>query len=168
MQLLVVRHGIAEEPDIAYRRGVSDDNRELTKEGREKMQRAARGLKLKIEKIDLIFHSPLLRAQQTAEIIAAEYKAAQLELLKQLRPETDPADTISELAPLIGDFENIAIVGHQPHVSAFISYVLTARYGNFVNMKKGAVCCLQFPNRLREGQAILNWHVNNSFLRDLG
>ena len=167
MRLLVVRHGIAEEYEEAYRRGVSEEQRELTQEGREKMQRAARGLEKKLEGIDLIFHSPLVRARQTAEIIGGAYKGVQLDVLNELRPESDPSHTLLALSPLLIDCECVAIVGHQPHVSAFISYALSARATNFVAMKKGAMSLLEFPGRMREGQAILRWHLNNSFLRDL-
>ena len=167
MQLLVVRHGIAEEYQEAIARGVSDDNRELTREGREKMERSVRGLKSKHESLDLILHSPLVRARQTAEIIASAYKGVQLDILKEMRPESDPEHTLAALVPIVGGFENVAIVGHQPHVSAFISYVLTGRHGNFVAMKKGAMSLLEFVGSMRAGQAILRWHVNNAFLRDM-
>ena len=167
MQLLIVRHGIAQEYEDASRRGISEEARGLTEEGRDKMNRAARGLKTRLDKLDLIFHSPLVRAQQTAEIIAAAYKGVQLDILKELRPECDPAHTLATLSPLIANCESVAIVGHQPHVSSFISYALAAHAANFVTMKKGAMCLLEFPGRVREGQAILRWHVNNSFLRDI-
>jgi len=168
MQLLVVRHGIAEEYQDAYRRGISEEDRELTAEGRDKMQRAADGLKQKLEKLELVFHSPLVRARQTAEIVASKYKGVRIDVLSELRPESDPAHTLAVLGPLLSECESAAIFGHQPHVSAFISYALTARAASFVTMKKGAMCLLEFPARIREGQAILRWHVNNSFLRDLG
>ncbi len=45
----------------------------MTESGRKKMQRAAAGLLSEVEFIDVLAASPLLRARQTADIVAEVY-----------------------------------------------------------------------------------------------
>ena len=63
MQLLVIRHGIAENPS-AVATGQDDSGPQLSKEGKQMMKRVAAGLHELVDKIDVIGASPLLRAQQ--------------------------------------------------------------------------------------------------------
>jgi phosphohistidine phosphatase SixA len=55
MQLILIRHGIAEDRAA----GEDDALRALTKEGREKMTRVARGLRCAVDSIDLLASSAL-------------------------------------------------------------------------------------------------------------
>jgi phosphohistidine phosphatase len=69
MELIIVRHGIAEA--LGKRNEFSDEKRVLTAEGRSRMREIVKGLtKLGIE-VDSVFSSPLARALETAEILAA-------------------------------------------------------------------------------------------------
>ena len=70
MNVLVIRHAIAEDRDVFARTEKDDDERPLTDEGRKKMARGAQGLHTLVPKLDLIASSPLVRAQQTAAIVA--------------------------------------------------------------------------------------------------
>jgi phosphohistidine phosphatase len=71
MKLLIIRHAVAEERDAWANTGKSDDERPLTTEGRGKMARNARGLREGVPSVDLVATSPLVRARQTAEIVAS-------------------------------------------------------------------------------------------------
>ncbi|MBV8149574.1 MAG: histidine phosphatase family protein, partial [Candidatus Eremiobacteraeota bacterium] len=67
MIVYFVRHGAAVD---AQEWSGSDDNRPLTQKGRDRMERVGERLEdLEIE-ADAIVTSPLLRAKQTAEILA--------------------------------------------------------------------------------------------------
>src|SRR6185503_15164237 len=57
--VLVIRHGIAEEPADAHAAGRGDAERELTKEGRYKLKDSMAGLATLVDDIDLIASSPL-------------------------------------------------------------------------------------------------------------
>ncbi len=65
MEFYIVRHGIAE----GYAAG-GDAERALTEEGRTKIAEVAAGLARAGVEIDHLYSSPLLRARQTAEILA--------------------------------------------------------------------------------------------------
>ena len=72
MQLFLLRHGLAVE------RGThgfeEDDTRPLTPKGRRQLQKTTAAMKKLEPDFDLILSSPLLRAKQTAEIVAAGLK----------------------------------------------------------------------------------------------
>lgn len=82
MELYLIRHGIAQEqsPDIP------DGDRQLTKKGKDKTQRVAQRLQAIGVEFDLILTSPLVRAQQTAQILMDQGLAPQLETFSSLAP----------------------------------------------------------------------------------
>src|SRR5258706_7668086 len=67
-ELYLVRHGVAEERGDAW---PDDAKRPLTDEGISRMRKVTRGLAELGVSLDLILTSPLVRARQTAEILAA-------------------------------------------------------------------------------------------------
>ncbi|MBL8251645.1 MAG: histidine phosphatase family protein, partial [Candidatus Competibacter sp.] len=73
MKLLLVRHAIAEDAEAFIAGGGSDARRPLTEVGRKKMRKGANRLRAQLERIDLLACSPLVRARETAEIIARAY-----------------------------------------------------------------------------------------------
>ena len=70
MKLLLVRHAIAEEAEAFIAAGGTDAQRPLTEIGRKKMRKGANRLRALLGRIDVLAHSPLLRARETAELIA--------------------------------------------------------------------------------------------------
>ena len=70
MKVLLVRHAIALDRDTP---GISDDLRPLTEEGVLRFKKTARAL-AELVKADLVLTSPLLRAKQTAEILARQWE----------------------------------------------------------------------------------------------
>lgn len=68
MRLYIVRHGIA--VDRADPAATTDEERWLTDEGKAKTRLVALGLQALGVEIDAIFSSPLVRARQTAEVLA--------------------------------------------------------------------------------------------------
>src|SRR5438270_12691065 len=97
MDLLIIRHGIAEDKDDFAKTGESDDRRPLTAEGRMKMTHAAEGLREIAPGISLLASSPLVRAHQTAEIVAEVYGIEVRSTTEALRPEA-PFDEFVEWA----------------------------------------------------------------------
>ena len=73
MKLLVVRHGPAGDPEAWKAEGRDDRLRPLTPDGKKAMRQATAGLGRLIRRVDVIISSPLVRATQTAEIVAERY-----------------------------------------------------------------------------------------------
>ena len=88
MKLLVIRHGPAGDREAWATEGRDDRLRPLTPDGKKEMRQVAKGLRTLIPGIDLIATSPLVRAAQTAEIVAKQY-ATESVALEALAPGHD-------------------------------------------------------------------------------
>lgn len=155
MQLYLVRHAIAVDRDDA---GVqSDDARPLTPEGVKKMRRNAKALRRLEAPIEAVWTSPLVRAAQTAEILAAEFSiSSRLRTLEALRPDGSFEAITTELR-LCADSPGIALVGHEPFLGEFTSYLLTGSRAAEVEFKKGGVACLEIADFGDPLRARLRW-----------
>ena len=167
MKLLVIRHAIAEDRDDWAETGQDDAFRPLTEKGRRKMRAAAQGLKRVGPRIDLLAASPLLRAVQTAEIVAEAYGGMEPVTIAQLIPEREPVDLLRWLQMHTGR-STVAVVGHEPHLSNLICWLLTARSESWIQLKKGSACLLDLGDAPRAGGATLRWALAPSQLRRLG
>jgi phosphohistidine phosphatase len=161
MILLVVRHAIAEDHSAA----LPDELRPLTKEGRAKMRKAALGLVEEVPELDALGTSPLERAKQTAEILRKAYgKKVDAESLKGLLPDARPDEILPWLKKQRG---TAAIVGHEPHLSRTVGYLLSGHEDGFLDLRKGGACLLEFTEEPRPGGAQLLWHMKPSQLKRL-
>jgi len=104
--------------------GEPDAVRPLTAEGRE--QARALGEKLAAHGLDAVVCSPLLRARETAELIARA-AGVEPETEEQLAPG---ADVTSLSAAVSGKGETVVVVGHQPDCSEIV-LVLTGEDRSF-------------------------------------
>jgi phosphohistidine phosphatase len=103
VRVYLVRHGEAAP-------GEPDEERRLTPEGREQSRRVAEQLASAQPRPDAVLHSPLVRARETAELIAAPLG---------IEPEPDDrlapgATTDNVRAAAAGRGEAVVLVGHQP------------------------------------------------------
>src|SRR5438034_11639970 len=67
-EIYLIRHGLAEERGDSW---PDDAKRPLTDEGISRMRKSVRGLSRLGVTLDVVLTSPLVRARQTAEIVAA-------------------------------------------------------------------------------------------------
>jgi phosphohistidine phosphatase len=114
MTLYILRHGVAEnEPPP----GGDDGARRLTARGREKVREAAAGMRALGLKFDAILTSPLPRAAETAELVAAVCAGGPApEVFAALSTGVAPADTVAALKPY-ERHDHLIIVGHEPGLS---------------------------------------------------
>jgi len=164
MQLLVVRHGIAQERGTPGVR--SDADRVLTDEGRRKTTLAAKGLRAVGCAPGIIGTSPYARAAETAEIIADVLASDRsVETCPFLEPGGDVDDLVDWLRDC--DDESAMIVGHMPDL-AEMTIVLLTNGGDFdMQFKKAAACCLEFDGPPALGMARLVWLMQPRQLRAL-
>ena len=166
MELLIVRHAIAvEHGDPAFE---NDDDRPLTPEGIHKFRLAARGLKEVAPKLDRIVSSPLIRARQTAEILREIVSPhRKIDFSELLIPSGEHAELAAHLNTL--GVESIAVVGHEPHLSSFTSYLLAGKEDTVsVVYKKGGAALLNFPEGIAAKSGMLEWLIQPGALRDIG
>jgi phosphohistidine phosphatase len=151
--LYVVRHGIAEERDA----DVEDDARKLTRKGKDRMKLVAKGLADVGIRFDVIMTSPLARALQTARILEKYcMEEGSVEETDLLEPDASFDDLIDGLNRLEG-VDSVAIVGHEPFLSGFVSYCLSGQGSSFIRLKKGGVASLGIDGAVKPGQCLLVW-----------
>ena len=121
IRIYLVRHGIA--LDHEDRGDLPDDDRPLTSKGRRRFRRAARAFARLGEPIDFIFTSPLIRASQTAEILAGALKASEVGVLEELRPGGAVGKLLAEVGRRVKDEQGVALVGHDPQMSQLVATV---------------------------------------------
>src|SRR6476660_1955683 len=123
MELYVIRHAIAEPVGTGYE--FTDEKRSLTEEGRSRMREVVKGLKKLGVQLDLILTSPLVRAVETAEILAGSLGINKKEIrhTKALAPGAGVEQVFAEIKNEAGA-ESIAVVGHQPGLGHLISRIV--------------------------------------------
>jgi len=139
VNLYFLRHGPAF--DQAEWSG-TDFDRPLTKEGRRRMAREAEAFVRLALKLDVIVTSPLVRARETAEIVAVALKqTGALVVDDRVGLDFD----VSRLAAILGDHRAtnaVMLVGHEPGMSETIGRVVGAAR---VEMKKGGLAYVELP-----------------------
>jgi len=173
MKLLIVRHAIAEDREVYRQRadGSNDDFRPLTDEGVRKMRKNASGLRELVGRPRLLVSSPLTRAIQTAEILAEAWKGLHYEISEALRPEAKFEDLVrwlAENAPAGPDARStvVAVVGHEPHLSGLIHWLVSGtKKSSRIDLKKGGACLIEFDGKPGVGQGRMAWLLPPSVLR---
>jgi phosphohistidine phosphatase len=164
-QVLVVRHAEAEDPADALLAGRSDAQRRLTKTGIYRMRRGAAGLASLVDGIHVILSSPLTRAIQTAEILAAAFPRASRLQNARLAPGFDAGKLLSWISR---EPTAIALVGHEPDLSLWIGFMTAGVSRSLIRMKKGSICRLDMPDHAQPGEARIAWCLTLRQLAKLG
>ena len=149
MTIYLIRHAHAVE-------GEDDARRPLSDKGRRQIRTMARFLRRsgRLETREF-WHSPLVRARDTASLLAAAMKAdVRLVEVSGIEPYADPAVLAARLKRLR---RSVAVVGHEPHLSTLATLLLLGRAEQPVLvLKKGAVAALE----RKDGRWRLRWQVS--------
>ena len=160
--LYLVRHGLAAERGSEF---PNDDERPLTSEGIERLRVQALGLRELNVRFDRVLTSPLVRAAQTAEIVAAGLGcAAPLVTVDALRP-AGRYDALLAALGRLGRDRSVALVGHMPSIGEFAARLIGA--SEPLPFKKGGVCCIEADTLPPSGAGQLLWFVPPRALRAL-
>lgn len=169
MKLYILRHA------TAWPRGATeytlDSERPLTEEGVEEARAAATALKRLKKQPELIITSPFVRARQTAEQAAAILgPGLEIQEMPELQPEAKPADTSKAVQAMAARCKEILLVGHEPHVSAWIGYLISAGTGEVqCQMKKGGMASVAVEQKiLSRGSGTLTWLLTPKQLALIG
>ena len=156
MNLFLLRHGLAvERAEFDF---ASDGLRPLTAKGRQQLRQTCVALRRMKLDFNLILSSPLVRARQTAEIVAAELKLKKrLSFADELKPGGNPKKLVQKIFHQNPTANNILLVGHEPDWSRLLSLLVSGGPGLQLDFKKGGLAKLEIE-KLRAGQcAALAW-----------
>jgi len=165
MEIIFLRHAPAADKEAWARTGKPDSERALTTDGRKRAREAAKGLAAFVETVDLVATSPWSRARETAEIAAKAFGAPLVES-NYLLPHRSPGSLAGWLSGLDG--ERVIVVGHEPHLSKVVSWLLAGGASrSFVGLKKAQAVMLE-TKKAAAGSATLIWSLPPKVLRALG
>ena len=165
--LMLVRHGIADDRELARAAGLDDDRRALTEDGTRKFRKAAVGLWRLVPELHAVLTSPLLRAVETAELLVAPF--GRRPIVQQ--PELAPGSDWRALGPVLKGYPAdawIACVGHEPDLGRLAAWLLTGEERGFFKFKKGGAAALELEDGFRPAGASLMWLLTGAQLRHLG
>jgi len=166
MNLYIVRHAIAVERGTpGYEE--DDSQRPLTEKGRKKMQKIAKGLQQFGVELDMILTSPYVRARDTAEILATEFnRKDKMGFTENLIPPGKFEPLLTEINEKY-TVKSLALVGHEPMLSQFVSWLTTGNTETKITLKKGGVCCLSVDKLGQESRATLEWLLTPAVMVEL-
>ncbi|RXK55328.1 phosphohistidine phosphatase SixA [Oleiharenicola lentus] len=149
MTIYLIRHAHAVEGDDDARRPLSDKGRRQIRAMAKFLRRSGR---LKTREF---WHSPLERAKNTAALLAGDMELdAKLSEVAGVEPYANPATMAAKLKSIR---RSVAVVGHEPHLSALATLLILGRAEHPVLvLKKGAVAALE----RKDGRWALRWQVS--------
>ena len=166
LELYLVRHAIAAERGDEW---PDDAKRPLTKRGIRRFRECVVGLRQLEAAVEEIFTSPLVRAVQTADVLAAGMDPKPpVKMLDALAPGHTAQQVMAQLGKVARQ-RRIALVGHEPDLGELAAHLIGA--SRAIPFKKGGVCRLDIESLAskRSGaSATLIWLVGPKVLRNLG
>ena len=156
MELIIIRHA------EAVPRGQSDVNadadRALTEHGHAQAHALMPALQGRVARLDVILTSPLLRARQTAEDLLERWPDPKpaLRQCEELAPDAKPGKLARVLRKLRKEW--VALVGHQPDLSAHIAWLIGSKKAQLDLAKAGIarITCAESPDK---GTGTLVWLI---------
>ena len=137
-----------------------DDQRPLTNKGRAQSERLGAFLESVAFRPDVIASSPLVRAAQTAEIVADK-----LGMKVKLDDRLGDSLSIGALEAVLADLavRKPLLVGHDPDFTMLVGTLCDA---SGVEMKKGALARIDISRPLEQGAGLLRWLVPPDLLKN--
>ena len=162
-ELYLVRHAIAAERGEAW---PDDDQRPLTERGISRFKECVDGLVWLDVVVDEIFTSPLVRARQTAGVLASGLAGKPaIKILEALAPGEAPSSVLAQLGRAARR-RRLALVGHEPGLGELAAHL--TRAGRALPFKKGGVCRIDVESLTSHRAGALTWFLTPRMLRRLG
>lgn len=164
-ELYIMRHGIAVDRGTA---GYADDaKRPLTPDGRKRMKEITVGLMRAGFDPDWIVTSPLVRAAETAEIVADGLGGrVPRDDCDALRPGGSPEALLTFLAKQPGR-RRVLVVGHEPDLSELAARLVGAGRHAHLGFKKGGCCLITFQEFPPRAPGQLLWWLTPRLMRKM-
>ena len=149
MQLYILRHADADTE------AATDAARTLSEKGEGQAREVAQFCSKHEIQPDVIFASPLIRAQQTAKPVAKELRL-EVTTARWLTCGATPEGILAELAAL-KDASAVMLVGHEPDLGHLIAHLLGGERGS-VHVRKASLTFIEAV-MLRKGGGRLEFSM---------
>ena len=160
--MYLVRHAIAAERGEEW---PDDTRRPLTDIGITRFREVVDGLAWLHVEIDEIFSSPLVRARQTATLLAQGLgNKTSVKTLDAMAPGHSPRQVMNELSRA-AKRRRIALVGHEPGLGELAAHLIGS--SRALPFKKGGVCHIAVQGLTSRRPGELVWSIPPKVLRRL-
>jgi phosphohistidine phosphatase len=161
LKVLFIRHASAEPAD----EDASDAERPLSETGFGEARRTAEAILAMDLRIKAICTSPLLRARQTAEVVAEVHGVEELTVEEALLPDGAPAEFAGQmLAQLTDGPQVIAAVGHGPSIDECLAYLVAGVQDVGTSLSKAGVGCVQLADKKKGLKTKIRWLLHREQL----
>jgi phosphohistidine phosphatase len=165
MDCILIRHGIAVEPDEWEG---AEENRPLTEKGKKRVKQAAVGIVALDCKPTHLFTSPFVRAYDTARILRTVVcPVLKVETREELAVGVKPEQLVALLSTLPPD-SVVICVGHEPQLGEVVSLLLCGKVLPNFPFKKSGAACIEAEGIIKPNQGRLRWWMPPMQLRVLG
>ena len=162
-ELYLVRHALAAERGEDW---PDDTKRPLTTKGVSRFREAVKGLVWLGVGLDEIYSSPLVRAKQTADLLAEGLKErTAVRTIDELSPGHEPSTVLAELGKRIKR-RRVALVGHEPDLGELAAALIGAPRA--LAFRKGGVCRIDVDRVGASSHGSLVWFLPPKVLRKTG
>jgi phosphohistidine phosphatase len=151
MELYILRHGQA--ADRVTGGYANDADRPLTPAGEAEVLGVAGGLARAGVELDLLLTSPLVRAHQTAALVASVLPAGD-------GPVACPALATGDLAAILAAARTgrrVMVVGHNPSLGELAGWLAFGDPGAIVPLRTAGLCRVDLAAGAQPGQGDLRW-----------
>jgi phosphohistidine phosphatase len=159
VRLHLLRHAHAGDPEVWEG---DDALRPLTNKGRRQSERLGRFLSERGIRPDVIVSSPMVRAVQTAEMVAGA-----MDMTVRIDDRLAGGFGKRELWELLDELgaREPMLVGHDPDFTLLLDYLID---GAGLHLKKGALATVDLSTKLGDGEGELRWLVPPDLLEGAG
>ena len=152
IHLYIIRHAEAVERDTG---GYADEQRPLTERGQLQSQSLAKTFIARQIAVDCVVSSPLVRAMQTAHILASAWTpGCELTVCEQLAPGGKKRKLSRLIRELPG--KSIALVGHEPDLSHYAAWLIGSKKAR-LDLTKAGIIYVRCEGDLGKGSGALVW-----------
>jgi phosphohistidine phosphatase len=163
VELYIVRHAIAADRGPEW---PDDNKRPLIQRGIDRFRESVDGLVWLDVQLDIVFSSPLVRAKQTAGLLAGGLPAKPpVKICEALAPGHTSIETMEQIARDARGEKRVALVGHEPDLGELTGWLLGTKRP--VPYKKGGVARVEMDG-LTSRHGTLAWLATPKMLRKLG
>lgn len=152
MELFLIRH--ADAVPLGEEGITDDEQRPLTDKGQKEAKALGKAFKKRGITFDLVLTSPLLRAQQTAELLlkTSDQEKVRVEVSSALTPNARPKKLSRDMLKLGG--ERVALVGHLPHLGILAAWLLGDKKAQ-IDFAKAGIAQLSCGDSPIKGNGVL-------------
>ncbi len=161
MKIVLFRHGAALDREDSQKLKLEDSLRPLVEKGCVRTAKMAKILRDFDMEIDFIVSSPYLRAVETADILATDLDCKQYFESIELVPSAPPAAFAQWLNKHSKTATSVLVVGHEPHLSHFASWLIAGESESILDLKKSGMACIEVESltEIKPRSGILQWLI---------